>query len=314
MYRHSFLRTYATLLLCCLLPLAANAESSAKETEVAYSRKGADTCLRCHDDQKIIAIFQTSHGVPTDPRSPFGQGQMQCEACHGPGGEHTGQLRRGAERPPLIRFGSNKPTPVAVQNGSCIGCHDADVGFGWNGGPHDSNDVACADCHTLHADNDPVLQTNTQQEVCFGCHQEERNETLRAFSHPLAEGKMACTGCHSPHGDTTELQLARQTLNETCYQCHAEKRGPFLWEHAPVAESCINCHTPHGSNHPGMLAKRAPLLCQSCHSQDGHPSIANDANGLPTGIPSKFLLGQSCLNCHEQIHGSNHPSGSRLMR
>jgi DmsE family decaheme c-type cytochrome len=137
---------------------------------------------------------------------------------------------------------------------------------------------------------------------------------MKAYSHPLREGKMACTSCHSPHGATTEQQLIKQTLNDTCFQCHAEKRGPFLWEHAPVTEDCSNCHNPHGSNHPGMLVKRAPLLCQSCHSQSGHPSIAQDADGLAAGTPSQYLLGQSCLNCHSQVHGSNHPSGSRLMR
>jgi hypothetical protein len=63
-----------------------------------------------------------------------------------------------------------------------------------------------------------------------------------------------------------------------------------------------------------MLTQRAPLLCQSCHSQQGHPSVAMETAGLPAGMPSQFLLGQSCLNCHSQVHGSNHPSGSKLMR
>jgi hypothetical protein len=26
------------------------------------------------------------------------------------------------------------------------------------------------------------------------------------------------------------------------------------------------------------------------------------------------MLGKNCLNCHSQIHGSNHPSGARLTR
>ena len=111
-----------------------------------------------------------------------------------------------------------------------------------------------------------------------------------------------------------ELQLARQTLNDTCFACHAEKRGPYLWEHAPVAEDCGNCHDPHGSNHPGMLSLRGPMLCQGCHSQAGHPSVAADSSGLPEGTPSGYLLGQNCMNCHNAVHGSNHPSGSRLMR
>ena len=79
-------------------------------------------------------------------------------------------------------------------------------------------------------------------------------------------------------------------------------------------EGCIACHAPHGSNHPGMLTKRAPLLCQSCHSQAGHPSVAYGTEGLASGMPSEYLLGQNCMNCHSQVHGSNHPSGSKLMR
>jgi DmsE family decaheme c-type cytochrome len=106
----------------------------------------------------------------------------------------------------------------------------------------------------------------------------------------------------------------RQTVNATCEQCHAEQRGPYLWEHAPVSEDCTLCHSPHGSNHPGMLTRRAPLLCQSCHSQFGHPSVAYGPDELISGTPSRFLLAQSCLNCHSQVHGSNHPSGSKLMR
>ncbi len=42
-------------------------------------------------------------------------------------------------------------------------------------------------------------------------------------------------------------------MNETCYTCHADKRGPFLWEHQPVNEDCTNCHTPHGSNITPLL-------------------------------------------------------------
>jgi len=307
---------FAALLVSCLLISPTTGAQSAGEpaADAPYSKKGADTCIACHDDEVTLAVFRTKHAVPTDPRSPFGHGQFQCEACHGPGGSHAPRVRRGQERPPVIEFGSDHATPTAVQNDMCLGCHNADVGFGWHAGPHDNDEVACADCHESHSPRDAVLQTATQPEICFDCHQLQRSETLKAFSHPLFEEKMDCSGCHSPHGETTTSQLLRQTLNDTCYECHAEKRGPYLWEHAPVSEDCGLCHAPHGSNHPGMLVSRAPLLCQSCHSQSGHPSIAYDTDGLATGTPSQYLLGQSCMNCHEQVHGSNHPSGSKLMR
>jgi len=284
------------------------------QEEPGYSREGADTCLSCHDDDTVLAVFKTRHGVPSDSRTPFGHGQLQCEACHGPGGTHAGRVRRGQERPPIPFFGSKSVATVEDMNGQCLGCHMENIGFGWHAGEHPVDEVACIDCHDLHTAADPVRATSTQPEVCFECHELQRTETRKAFAHPFFQGKMACTDCHSPHGDEVASSLVQQTINDTCQQCHAEQRGPYLWEHAPVSEDCTLCHSPHGSNHPGMLTKRAPLLCQGCHSQAGHPSVAYGPDGLADGTPSRFLLGQSCLNCHSQVHGSNHPSGSKLMR
>jgi DmsE family decaheme c-type cytochrome len=302
------------LLICSLAADGQSAQGPAEPETPKYSRKGADTCLNCHDDATALAIFAGRHGVPSDSRTPFGHGQLQCEACHGPGGLHTARVRRGEERPPMIRFGSHAPTPVRTQNAMCAECHAADLGFGWHGSAHDDNAVACADCHSAHAATDPVLATATQAEVCFACHTLQRAASLKPFGHPLHEGKMDCGACHDPHGSTAHMQLARQTVNQTCYECHADKRGPFLWEHAPVAEDCTICHAPHGSTQPAMLVRRGPLLCQSCHAAQGHPSLAQTPAGLAGGSPSKYLLGENCLNCHSAVHGSNHPSGSRLMR
>jgi DmsE family decaheme c-type cytochrome len=161
-----------------------------------------------------------------------------------------------------------------------------------------------------------VRSTDRQAGVCFECHSRQRAEYAKPFHHPLEGNLMSCAGCHGPHGSSNEFSLRRASINDTCYSCHAEKRGPFLWEHAPVAEDCSNCHVPHGSSQPGLLTLRAPLLCQQCHSQVGHPGFAYGPEGLPggTGQPSSYLVAGSCLNCHSQVHGSNHPSGSRLTR
>jgi DmsE family decaheme c-type cytochrome len=294
---------------------AATATSTATRTaSAAFSRKGADSCLACHDDLGIAAIFRTAHGRPNNPESPFGHGRLQCEVCHGPGGAHSGRVRSGQDRPAILNFGSKSATPAREQNAMCLTCHKGDMSHGWQGSTHERTDTACASCHKSHAASDPVMARATQPETCYACHSEQRRQSQLPHAHPIRVGKMACSDCHNAHGTTTDFNLVRTTLNETCTACHAEKRGPFLWEHAPVTEDCSTCHTAHGSVNPAMLTRRAPLLCQQCHSQAGHPSIAVGADGLPGARPSPYLLSGSCTNCHSQVHGSNHPSGAALTR
>ena len=304
------------VVLCSVASPVSMAQDAATDSllDAPYSRKGADSCLACHRDTVTLAVFRGAHGRPQDPASPFGVGQLQCEACHGPGGDHAGRVRRGEQRPALVVFGGEGAAPATLQNDMCLSCHDDDQGVSWRANVHAGHDGACADCHASHAPRDAVLTIETQAQVCQGCHTEQRNAGLKPFAHPLEEGKMNCGGCHSVHDAGGEALLVRTTLNQTCYQCHADKRGPFLWEHAPVAEDCTNCHDAHGSNHPGMLSQRGPFLCQGCHAEAGHPSLVNDAGGLAAAVPSQYLLGKNCMNCHSLVHGSNHPSGSRLMR
>jgi len=282
-----------------------------------YSRTGADTCLRCHggdENAHVLQIMRGPHAVQADSRTPFAAGQLQCESCHGPGGDHTGRIRGDDERPPMPAFASNSPWSKEKQNQQCLNCHQgADHRF-WAGGIHESNEVGCADCHRSHIVRDPITVTSTESQVCVSCHIQQRAQFQRAYAHPVRFGEMSCSSCHAPHGTVNPAMLTKATVNDNCYECHAEYRGPYLWEHAPVVEDCGNCHQPHGSSHPGMLERRAPLLCQSCHSRLGHPGVGLTSNDLEPGLQSTFLLSGSCTSCHSQVHGSNHPSGAILNR
>lgn len=145
-----------------------------------------------------------------------------------------------------------------------------------------------------------------------------RAESYKASHHPIKEGEVVCSGCHNPHGSTGPKMLHKNTLNETCYTCHAEKRGPFLWEHPPASDNCANCHLPHGSNNPALLKNRQPYICEQCHDYTQHPGNVYSGRQLPTTrggtAPGQQLLLRGCANCHTQVHGTNHPSGPRFTR
>ncbi len=317
----------AVLLLCSGLVLggaapaaeekAPAAEAPAAPPEVLqgteYSEKGADTCLTCHvesPDSPVYAIFKTKHANRADKRTPFAG--LQCEACHGPGAKHAGS----ADKTLINTFKAGDRRTPEQMNKYCLACHKGGNRMQWHASVHETNKLACATCHKIHAAHDPVLAKATQAEVCYKCHRQQRMDFNKPSVHPVRFAQMTCSECHNPHGTTAEKLLVKSTINQTCYTCHAEKRGPFLWEHAPVAEDCTLCHSPHGSTRMVLLKKSPPLLCQQCHTVAGHPAVAHTPTALPGGGGggSAFLLAGACVNCHSQIHGSNNPSGVKLMR
>jgi hypothetical protein len=56
-----------------------------------------------------------------------------------------------------------------------------------------------------------------------------------------------------------------------------------------------------------MLVSRTVQLCQACHLQGRHQTVA----GTETAY---WNINRQCANCHPQIHGSNHPSGPLFQR
>lgn len=297
---------------------AASAQAAASAPQAAgqgsaYSEQGADTCLMCHNETwpyPIFPIFKTKHANRADKRTPFAG--LQCEACHGPGAKHAAT----GDKTAINSLKASSVVPLEERNKVCLECHRGNARTGWVGSTHASNNVACTSCHKLHAERDPVLAKATQAETCYQCHRKQRADFNKPSAHPVRFGRIACSECHTVHGSNASALLAKPTINQMCYSCHAEKRGPFLWEHAPVAEDCTLCHSAHGSVRPALLTKSPPLLCQQCHAASGHPSVARTGTALPAngGAGAAFALVGSCANCHSQVHGSNHPSGVKLMR
>ncbi|MDW8479640.1 MAG: DmsE family decaheme c-type cytochrome [Xanthomonadales bacterium] len=261
-------------------------------------------CLACHppEEPAIAALLASPHG---------GLREAGCVDCHGASVAHR---RRPGEPPERIFAGQE---PAAARNTPCLGCHRAEA-LHWETGGHGRAELACVDCHRVHRDPFPPPEAWRRVEDCLGCHPALRAATLKPFNHPLGEGEFDCGACHDPHGSlAARAGLREASENETCYRCHADLRGPFLWEHRPVRERCGDCHAPHGSVHPGMLEARAPFLCQLCHLAQFHPSALHAGAGLPGATRpsgSAFLLGPNCMSCHPAVHGSNHPSGARLTR
>jgi len=308
---------------------------SAKSAKTAAAVANRDAvCTRCHDESEtapILSLYQTKHGVRGDARAP------NCQTCHGESAAHLKGDPKSAERPRpdfVFKKGVYAITGASERADQCLACHKGAKRTDWNGSQHQVQGLACNDCHKIHSPVDKVRNRPTQTEVCFTCHKEQRADTHKISTHPIDAGKVICSDCHNPHGSAGPKLLKKNTVRETCFMCHADKRGPFLWEHQPVSEDCAICHTPHGSNITPLLKSRAPFLCQDCHdgphnSQQPYGANAgglqSSASGIVQATPpattaknlpgaGSSVAGRACMNCHVMVHGSNSPAGALLQR
>ena len=262
----------------------------------------------CHGD-KEESLKGTAHAQAKNPRTPAAT--QGCESCHGPGQAHVDDDAKGH----IKKFSL---LPADEVSGTCLSCHNRGNHAGWEGSMHESRNLSCSTCHSVHSPKSPERQLvkRTQTELCATCHRTQVAKTERAVAHmPVREGKMSCSSCHNPHGSIGNVKALKtgSSVAELCISCHTEMRGPMLFEHTPVRESCVTCHDPHGSSNDRMLNVRLPFLCQRCHVATRHPASVYD-NAAITTNKSNRMFGRSCVNCHSNIHGSNHPSGQFYMR
>ncbi len=265
---------------------------------------GNNNCQICHS--LVTENFKTNPHYGAHLTRKGEDEAIVCTSCHGDGKRHAAGY---GDPEMIVRFSKEAPTSVGEKNNACLQCHEKGIRLYWKGSAHESKNLACVDCHKIMEPASPqkLFTKVNELETCFQCHQQRRAQMQRSSHMPFREGKVKCSDCHNPHGTPNDKLLTESTVNENCYKCHADKRGPFLWEHPPVTENCLNCHEPHGSNHDKLLVVDRPRLCQRCHIETQHMT-------QPQLATARFAYNRSCQNCHSQIHGSNSPSGVRFHR
>jgi DmsE family decaheme c-type cytochrome len=273
---------------------------------------GTDKCLSaCHAHDQIRSNFEASTmGVQLSEKT--GLPLVNCESCHGPGSlaivgitpEKVAQDAKAGKQTACNykTFIDIKDLPAPAKSMICLKCHSSNATFNlheWNVGAHAVNDVSCIDCHNIHAGPDLTVAPRDIADLCLKCHQQIGAEFSLPSHHPVPEKRVICTDCHQQHGTTNDHLLKKETVKEVCTQCHAEKEGPFLFEHAENTEECTRCHRPHGSVNNNLLVAQVPFLCLQCHQ--GHRLTSGDS------IARTYTR---CTDCHSQIHGTDIPSAS----
>lgn len=234
----------------------------------------------------------------------------------------TGHVTLAAAEPAPAATAVQPPAAEYLNPQICQACHQLEV-QNWahtihaaifNSNPrNDLEGRGCQACHgpaSLHLQNpaapgsiirfthDGGTPVDVQNRQCLTCHRGGQRIFWAGSTHESSD--LSCADCHNPQGDFSLRGLtARQSVNETCFQCHATKRAEFRRRsHMPLLEgqiSCADCHNPHGSTTAPLLkANSVNEVCYSCHAEKRGPFLFEHAP-----------VRDDCTNCHTP-HGSNH--------
>ena len=204
---------------------------------------GSDACKTCHQDI-WFNFYKNPHfkSIASGKESPEHTG---CEGCHGPGKAHV-EARGGKTTIPRA-FSLMAPRQALD---TCLECHARDfTRVNIRRSEHTQHDVACNNCHSIHhSPTQKYLLARQQRDLCYGCHATIRAQFDMPSKHRVNEGFVQCTDCHNPHGAFAATWSMGQrprmvdqavTNEEPCLKCHVDKRGPFVYEHAPARiEGC----------------------------------------------------------------------------
>jgi predicted CXXCH cytochrome family protein len=230
------------------------------------------------------------------------------------------------------------PGVTYVGSADCEQCHE-DITTSFKTADHsrlmaigpNAKEVGCESCHgpcSLHENSGGDVKTpfsftpgrplpaglagvtpgmspaRAREIVCYQCHADIRGEFELPSHHPVPEGRMDCTLCHSPHKGSVQAGggTALLSQDDNCLQCHPAQRGPYVFEHEAMREGCTTCHAAHGSVNAKLLTVRDSNLCLKCHFQQ----VQNGAILIGGSDHTARLQQGTCwtAGCHEAVHGS----------
>jgi hypothetical protein len=272
---------------------AQTGHASALQTLKAVQQDKNSACLVCH-----TVGFGTPLGFKDEATTPHLAG-VQCENCHGPGGNHVANVRDPSVRP-----------KVTVAAEVCGGCH---TDF-----HHPTFDEWKLSGHAKpNADVSAsiLLQGESRMLACGVCHSGAvRTALLEGLDHPgtplpsredAAFFPITCAVCHDAHANMPtpsklpDPQLRNPVFSTKNFSYNTGTNTTFAAQYDPNVQLCGQCHNMRGAR--WQDTSRPPH-----HSPQYNLVIGQ--GGFDLGKPSMAAHGEienQCVHCHTHPHAAD---------
>jgi tetratricopeptide (TPR) repeat protein len=207
-------------------------------------RKIGYDCMFCHNAYPSPSPGQTDGAAEPVFPATLPQG-IDCQRCHGPGGNHVRAVTAPGATSASIRGAIVNPARLSndLAMDVCTQCHlETTVRLlpnsirRYDRGPFSFRPGEPFSNFQLSFDHAPGSGHQDKFEIVSSVY---RLRQSKCFLE--SQGKLGCTTCHNPH-DIQHGQAGAARYNQACQGCHAPQQ--LAARSHPASADCVSCHMP----------------------------------------------------------------------
>ena len=212
-------------------------------------------CMFCHNAYPQVPAEHDEPGSEPLYSGTLPEG-IDCQRCHGPGGDHIRAAQAKLPSVDDIRKAIVNPArlPIDRQMEVCMQCHLETTSLQlphsivrYGRAPFSYRPGEPLGNFTIFFDHAPGSKYEDDFEIAHSAYRLRKSQCF------LRSGKLTCTTCHNPH-DIPRGEQAELHYNAVCRECHASllrEAGPDQPDsgNRPAVQhttrsDCVGCHMP----------------------------------------------------------------------
>ena len=207
-------------------------------------RKIGYDCMFCHNSYPSIPSGHEEAGSEPVYAGELPQG-IDCQRCHGPGGNHLQALKQPGAKLSDIRGAIVNPSRLGKERAMevCMQCHGETTSAPlpnairrFDRAPFSYRPGEPLSAFELSFDHAPASGREGKFEIVNAVY---RLRQSKCFLE--SKGELGCTTCHDPH-QIRHDQAAVDGYNKACVRCHEPAK--IAVQAHPSGSNCVGCHMP----------------------------------------------------------------------